>query len=37
MVISQKKLHGYREQVEVNWVTHHQATIERKRVELSQK
>ena len=37
MVISQKKLHGYREQVEVNWVTRHQATIERKRVELSQK
>jgi hypothetical protein len=34
-VISRQKLHGYRPVVRLNWVTHNQAAIEQKRVELS--
>lgn len=36
-VISKRKLHGYREEVKVNWVTLHQAVIERRRADLSSK
>jgi hypothetical protein len=32
-VISRKKLHGYREEVKLNWVTRHQIAIENSRVE----
>ncbi len=34
LVIARQNLHGYREQVRLNWVTRYQAMIEQKRMEL---
>jgi hypothetical protein len=34
LAISREKLHGYRQEVKVNWITRHQEMIERRRCEL---